>query len=106
MFFGDKEHTIIDYLTLERALKKCDGDMAFLLKIFSEFNTWLDDGFEVATNEVMIGSRNVRYDVLKIKRLMDFTANEYKSAGIDKQMLEDALQDGHHPFDVFDGLTA
>ena len=105
MFFGDKKHTIVDYVTLERALKKCDGDMAFLLRIFSNLNTWLDDGFELDTSEVLVGGKSVRYDVLKIKHLMDFVANEFKSVGIDKQMLEDALQDGYHPFDVFDGLT-
>jgi hypothetical protein len=104
MFFGDKEHTIIDYITLERALKRCDGDMAFLLHIFSDLNTWLDEGFGLDTSEIRIGEMNVRYDVVKIKHLMDFSANEYKSAGIDKQMLADALQDGYHPFEVFDHL--
>jgi hypothetical protein len=38
MFFGDKKRTIIDYVTLERALKKCDGNMAFLLRIFVRFS--------------------------------------------------------------------
>jgi hypothetical protein len=36
---------------------------------------------------------------------MSFQTNEYKSAGVDKQMLEDALQDGYHPFKVFDHLS-
>jgi hypothetical protein len=105
MFFGDKKHTIIDYVTLERALKKCDGDMAFLLTIFSNLNAWLDDGFELDTSEVVVGGTRVHCDVLKIKHLMDFPANAFKSVGIDKQMLEDALQDGYHPFDVFDSVS-
>jgi hypothetical protein len=104
MFFGDKEHTIIDYITLDRALKRCDGDMAFLLRIFSDLNMWLDEGFGLDTSKVLVGEKTVHYDVMKIKHLIDFSTNEYKSVGIDKQMLAAALQDGYHPFEVFDQL--
>ncbi len=100
MFFSDQTHTIIDYQTLERALKKCDGDVAYLLHVLAHLDSWLDQGRKTGTREVAVGRRSVKYEVTEIEHLIDFSANVYKSAGVHQQMLEQCLQEGGRPLDV------
>jgi hypothetical protein len=45
-------------------------------------------------------NRTLTYDGVGIKSLLGFRQNEYKSIGVDKQMLDDFIQEGNHPFDV------
>jgi hypothetical protein len=47
-----------------------------------------------------VGDRTVTYEGVTIKSLLGFGQNEYKSTGVDKQMLADFIEAGHHPFDV------
>ena len=105
MFFSDEDHTIIDYQTLRRVLEKCDGDVAYLLKIFRELPSWSDHGRKNATQEVLVGNRTVTYEVCGINHLIDFSPNQYKSVGVDKKMLDDFLEAGGHPFDVLSEIT-
>jgi len=100
LFFGNERRAIIDHQTLKLMLAKCDGDMAYILACFNRMNEWCDAGAEVVHTTVRVGNRTVTYDGVGIKSLLGFTQNEYKSTGVDKQMLDDFIQEGNHPFDV------
>lgn len=43
------------------------------------------------------------HDGVFVRHLVGFAANEYKSAGIDKEILKDFIESGGHPFGMFDG---
>jgi hypothetical protein len=73
--------------------------MAYILACFNRMNEWCDAGAEVVHTTVRVGNRTVTYDGVGIKSLLGFTQNEYKSTGVDKQMIEDFIE-GNHPFDV------
>jgi hypothetical protein len=100
LFFGKESHVIIDHQTLKLMLAKCDGDMAYVLECFKRMNEWCDQGAKVVQTTVRVGNRTVTYDGVGIQSLLGFGQNEYKSTGIDKQMLRDFIEEGYHPFDV------
>ncbi len=97
MFFSDVSHTILDYQTLDRILRKCDGDIAFVLNVFKDFNSWLDAGHSTETQRVEVENRMIKYEVSGVAKLVDFTKNVYKSEGIHEQMLKDFLEAGGIP---------
>lgn len=100
LFFGKERHVIMDHQTLKLMLAKCDGDMAYVLGCFSKMNEWCDRGAGVEDTTVQVGNRSVTYEGVALKSLLGFSQNEYKSTGVDKQMLADFIEEGHHPFDV------
>jgi len=99
MLFGHHERTVIDYRTLARLLKRSDGDVAYVLQALSQLNSLLDASFESGYTEFMIGPRRIRYEGVKPLALTDFAENEYRSVGRDREIAEDFVREGHHPFD-------
>lgn len=53
--------------------------------------------------DVQIGDISVSYEGTKIKSLMDFGQNTFRSAGVPEQMVRDMLAAGDRPLDVFRG---
>jgi len=100
MFFAGKNQTIIDYRTLDRILRKCDGDVTYVLSALKNVGNLADEGLSVVPIGCTVGSRMVTYEVVKIASLMDFQQHEYRSSGIDKKMSEEFIEDGLHPFDT------
>ena len=96
LFFGKESHVIIDHQTLKLMLAKCDGDMAYVLECFKRMNEWCDQGAKVVQTTARVGNRTVTYDGVGIQSLLGFGQNEYKSTGIDKQMLRDFIEEGYH----------
>lgn len=99
-FFADRG-TIIDFRTLERLLSRCDGDMLYILKVLDGFPEWADNSFDRVMVDVQVGDMAVSYEAMRIRSLMDFRQNTYRSAGVPEQMVRDMLEDGGRPLDVF-----
>ncbi|OKI64343.1 hypothetical protein A6A27_25490 [Micromonospora sp. CB01531] len=99
-FFADRG-TIIDYRTLERILRRCDGDMLYVLTALKEFPNWADSCFERAMDYVRVGDLDVSYEGITIKRLMEFPQNEFRSVDVAEMMVRGMLEEGHRPLDVF-----
>jgi hypothetical protein len=99
-FFADRG-TIIDFRSLERLLSRCDGDMLYVLNVLKGFPEWVDNSFERVMVEVQIGDIAVSYEVMSIKKLMDFRPNAFRSGGAPEEMVRDMLEAGDRPLDVF-----
>lgn len=100
MFFGDQQHTIIDYHTLGRILKTCDGDITYLSGILKSLMGSADQCLSLVPIECEVGQRQVTYEGVTVGKLMDFPQNTYKSIGLDKKMAAEFIADGCHPYDV------
>jgi hypothetical protein len=99
-FFADRG-TIIDYRTLERILRRCDGDMLYVLTALKEFPNWADNCFESAMDYVRVGDLEVSYEGIVIKHLMNFPQNGFRSVDAAEMMVRGMLEEGHRPLDVF-----
>jgi len=92
MFFGDKKCAIIDYRTLRRILKRCDGDMEFVLEMLANFKNWTNECLKIVEIQCTVGSKRVTYEAITIGQLLDFQPNVYKSEGIDQKLLREYLE--------------
>lgn len=99
-FFADRG-TIIDYRTLERILRRCDGDMLYILTALREFPNWADRCFDRGMANVRVGELDVSYEGIAIKHLMEFPQNEFRSVNAAEIMVRGMLEEGHRPLDVF-----
>jgi hypothetical protein len=98
--------TVIDYRTLERALSRCDGDMAYLLEVLRNFPSWADSSLERVVSSTSVMGREVKFENVAVRSIMDFGQAVYRSAGVPDAMLRDFLELKGHPFDVLDDPTA
>ena len=92
-FFTDRG-TIIDFRTLERLLGLCDGDMLYVLNVLTGFPEWADNSIEPTMADVQVGDITVSYEAVRIKAIMEFKPNAFRSAGVPKQMVRDMLRAG------------
>jgi hypothetical protein len=99
-FFADRG-TIIDYRTLERILRRCDGDMLYVITALREFPNWANSCFEPAMSHIRVGDLDVSYEGIVIKQLMEFRQNEFRSVDAAEMMVRGMLEEGHRPLDVF-----
>jgi hypothetical protein len=98
-FFADRG-TIIDFRTLERLLSQCDGDMLYVIDVLKQFPEWADDSLERVMVDVQVGGTSVSYEATRIKHLLNFGQNTFRSAGAPEQMVSDMLKAGDRPLDV------
>lgn len=92
MFFNERYKEIIDYRSLECILAKCDGDIAFVQKCISEYNSTIDGIYHIAEIKVTIGKYNINYERVVIKDLYDCQQNKFKSYPEYEKMLIDFFQ--------------
>ena len=85
-FFANRG-TIVDYRTLERILRRCDGDILYVIRALKEFPSWADSCFEPAMTHVRVGDLDVSYEGIAIKHLMEFPQNEFRSVDAPERMV-------------------
>ena len=93
--------TIIDFRTLERLLNRCDGDFLYVLQVFEGFPEWADNSLDRVMVNIQVGDIDVSYEAITIKHLMDFRQNTFRSIDAPEQMVNDMLEAGDRPLDVF-----
>jgi hypothetical protein len=100
MFFGDADHTIIDYRTLDRIVRASDGDVTYIIHALSHLGEWIDNIVVTTYAEVDIEGTRVQFEGVTDGPILEFTQTEYRSVGLDQQIARDFRESGGHPFDV------
>jgi hypothetical protein len=101
MFFGKQRTKIISFRTLDRLLRRSDGDMAFIQQVLRTYNKYADEAVKTATNEFKVGSRTVSYEGVTDGPLLDFPTLQWRSSPDRQKAVEEFIASGLHPFDVF-----
>jgi hypothetical protein len=101
MFFGDVDHSIIDYRTLDRIIRASDGDVTYINHALSQVGTWVDSIVVTTYVEVDVDGTKVRFEGVTGGPILEFNQTEYRSVGLDQQIARDFRESGGHPFDVF-----
>ncbi len=99
-FFADKQHTIIDFRTLSRLLRRCDGDTLYVLKALHELGAGADRCLARRSVEFRVGATTVQYEGVTVGKLLEFPSVRFRSDDVPGQMVADMLRDGARPLDV------
>jgi hypothetical protein len=102
MFFADRNQAIIDFRTLERLLRRSDGDVQYIMNILRHFAAKVDETLKITTVKHPVGKLIVRYEAVTSGPLLDFPQNKWRSTDAPSTMLKEMLEVGGHPFDIFD----
>ncbi|WEK58875.1 MAG: hypothetical protein P0Y52_04890 [Candidatus Brevundimonas phytovorans] len=102
MFFGGETTGIIAFKTLERLLKRSDGDMALIQHVLATYAEKVDEAVVIVTPEFPMDGRTVSYEGVGPGPLIDFPQGEWRSWADRQGMVDEFMSDGHHPFDSLD----
>jgi hypothetical protein len=100
MFFDREATTILNFRTLERLLRRSDGDIAFILQILKTYKHHADEALKTKTVEVKIGDRTVAHEGVTVGAALEFPENRWRSAPERQVMIDEFIASGAHPFDV------
>ena len=99
MFFGHEETPIINFRTLERLLKRSDGDMLHILEYLRHYNDAADAAVGLTSQSFDLDGLEVTYEAASPKGLMDFPQGDWRSSGRRESLIAAFVAEGHHPFD-------
>ena len=101
MFFGSEPTGVVNYRTLERLLRRSDGDIAYILHILGTYNQEVDRALRTSTIETEIENFRVSYEVVTGVSVLDFPEVKWRNSEERHEMVAAFVADGHHPLDVF-----
>lgn len=101
MFFGKQKTRIINFRTLDRLLKRSDGDMACIQHILRTYNQVADEEVRTVTSEFQVDNRVVSYEAVTDGPLLDFPVVQWRNSPDRERGIEEFVSAGMHPFDVF-----
>jgi hypothetical protein len=101
MFFGDRSTKVINFLMLERLLRRSDGDTAFILHVLSTYDEHADQALKRKMVELQLGDRTVAYEVVGDSPLLEFPERKWRDSEERAQMIREFRASGGHPFDIF-----
>jgi hypothetical protein len=102
MFFSDNDQAIVDFRTLERILRRSDGDVHYVIHMLRNFASEAAKALNVTIVERQVGKFLVRYEGVTIGSVLDFPQNKWRGTSLPADMLKDMMEAGGHPFDVFE----
>lgn len=100
MFFGEQGTKIINFRTLERLLRKSDGDIAYIQHMLAHYNEHADKVLETENFEFRVGRRTVSYEGVVARGILDFPQTQWRTSLDREVMIQDFIASGAHPFDV------
>jgi len=100
MFFGNEDTPIISFRTLERLLRRSDGDVAYIQMVLRTYAEEVDAHLKTANMEFQVGDRTVSYEGVSDSPLLDFSQQTWKNSAERQAMIDQFIADGAHPFDV------
>jgi hypothetical protein len=103
MFFGHEETPIINFRTLERLLKRSDGDMLHILECLRHYNDAADTAVGLTPQSFDLDGLRVTYEAANPKGLMDFPQGDWRNSERRESLVADFVAEGHHPFDCLKG---
>jgi hypothetical protein len=102
MFFGGESTKVINFRTLERLLRRSDGDMALIQHVLRTYAKHADDALVTEMIEFKLGSLSVAYEAVTASPLLEFPQGRWRSDPDREEMVDAFVADGLHPFDVFE----
>ena len=104
MFFDNAQTTVIDLPMLRQILRQCDGDVVYLNRMLHDLRTLFGRPEDVTSVSCDVDGLRVTYPAVITNRIVEFSANQWKSSGLDREVAEEFFASGGSPFDVFDTL--
>ena len=102
MFFGAETTKIVNFRTLERLLRRSDGDMALIQRVLSTYAEHADEALVTRMIEFQLGSLTVAYEGVTASPLLEFPQGHWRSNPDRQAMIDDFVAGGFHPYDVFE----
>jgi len=100
MFFAGEAVKVINFRTLERLLRRSDGDMALIQYVLSSYPEWADDAMKKVMVEFQVGDLTVAYEAVADGLLLEFPQGEWQSSPKRQEMIDDFIAEGGRPSDV------
>ncbi|MEU2103462.1 hypothetical protein [Nocardia sp. NPDC019255] len=105
MFFDQRarDTPVIDYRTLRLLLRRCDGDVLYILHYLTRLSE-LFGADDPVTMQVEIGGRAVEFEAqgFSVESVVNYEWNTWKTDGLDEAVAEEFFASGGSPFDVLD----
>jgi hypothetical protein len=102
MFFGAESTKVINFRTLERLLRRSDGDMALIQHVLASYAEHADAALKTTMVEFPLGSLTVAYEGVTASPLLEFPQGHWRSDPELGAMVDAFVADGFHPFDSFE----
>lgn len=102
MFFGAESTKVINFRTLERLLRRSDGDLALIQHVLRNYAEYADEALVTEMIEFQLGSLSVAYEAVTVSPLLEFPQGHWRSDPERQAMIDAFVADGMHPFDVFE----
>lgn len=102
MFFGAESTRVINFRTLERLLRRSDGDLALIQHVLRTYAEHADEALVTKMIEFQLGSLSVAYEAVTVSPLLEFPQSHWRSDPEHEAMIDAFVADGMHPFDVFE----
>jgi hypothetical protein len=100
MFFDRETIKVVNFRTLERLLRRSDGDMAFIQHVLRTYNQHADGALKRQTIEIEVGNRTVAYEGVTDSPILDFPEVKWRTSPDRQVMIDEFISSGAHPFDV------
>jgi hypothetical protein len=101
MFFGAESIKVINFRTLERLLRRSDGDMALIQHVLATYAKHADETLTTTMVEFQLGPLRVAYEGVAKGPLLEFPQGRWRSSPDRNAMIDGFIAEGAHPFDVF-----
>lgn len=102
MFFGAESTKVVNFRTLERLLRRSDGDVALIQHVLGTYAQHADEAVVTGTVEFEVGALTVAYEATMESPLLEFPQGHWCSDPGRQKMIDAFIVDGFHPFDVFE----
>lgn len=102
MFFGKEQTKVVNFRTLERLLRRSDGDIAFIQHMLNLYDDIADQTVVTKKVEFQLGPIVVVYEGVTDSPLLDFPQTSWRNSDDRSAMVNEFIGSGGHPFDVFE----
>ena len=102
MFFGAESTRVINFRTLERLLRRSDGDLALIQHVLRTYAKHADEALVTKMVEFQLSSLSVAYEAVTVSPLLEFPEGHWRGDPERQEMIDAFVADGMHPFDVFE----
>lgn len=102
MFFGAESTKVINFRTLERLLRRSDGDMALIQHVLATYAEHADAALVTTMVEFPLGPLTVAYEAVTHGPLLEFPQGHWRSDPELESKIDAYVDEGLHPHDVLE----
>lgn len=100
MFFGAESTKVVNFRTLERLLRRSDGDMQLIQHVLATYAEEADNVLKTTMVEVNVAGLTVAYEGVTASPLLEFPQGNWRSNPELPAMIDSYVAEGLHPFDA------